>query len=65
MSTGPKSGKDMAIQPCPSSWAVSKAFPHDVIACPTCGKPVCVKLMGGTKWPGRYVGIPKHTRVTS
>lgn len=45
---------------CPSSWAVSKAEVGSVILCPTCQRPVRLKLMGASKFPGRYVGIPKH-----
>lgn len=48
-------------QPCQSSWAVSKAEVGSVIACPACGRPVRLKLMGESKFPGRYVGIPKHS----
>lgn len=58
--------------PCTASYAVSRAYPAtakafvmDVVSCPECFRPVRLKLMGASKFPGRYVGIPKHERLAT
>lgn len=54
---------------CSASLSSSRAYPAvarsmvtDAIRCPECGRPVRLKLLGSPKFPGRYTGIPRHTR---